>query len=386
MVVVQFALAFILVDGAALMLQSLREATSFQELAEPEQILVAGYLQPQERGENLFLSDPFLEELLQRVRGLPGVREVGAATTLPLQSLWTSDILPEGQSYDPDADLPSAHMIPVSPGYFTAMGIDLLQGRELAPEDLTDGALGVVVNQTFATRHWPGESALGKRVQANAPADPWLEATVIGVVEDVRQRGLEAETEGGMYLPFFPPFQPNRWLAIRTAGDPMALTSALRQILSELDPYRPITRIMTGQDLYQRGARGRASTTRIFGIFALVAMALAAAGTFGVMNFFVGQKLREMGIRVALGARRGKVVWLVLRVGLILSAIGTGIGLLGVLCLSRVLQSLLYGVGALNPLFMVTAGFCLSLVAVSASGLPALRASRANPVEVIRAE
>jgi putative ABC transport system permease protein len=386
MVVVQFALAFILVDGAVLMVQSLREATAYQELAEPERVLVAGYLQPQERGEEIFLSDPFLEELLQRVRGLPGVREVGAATTLPFENLWTSDLLAEGQEYDPDTDVRSTHMIPVSPGYFDAMGIGLLRGRDLAPEDMSEGTLGVVVNETFASQRWPGENALGKRIQANAPADPWFEAVVVGVVEDVRQYGLEAPPEGGLYLPFFPPFQPNRWMAIRTAGDPLALVPALRRTFSELDPNRPITQVFTGQDLYESESRGRSATTRIFGIFALVALSLAAAGTFGVMSFFVGQKIREMGIRVALGAKRSEVVWLVLRVSLALAAVGTGIGLLGVWGVSGVLQSLLYGVGALNPVVMVCAGFSLALVAVTASGLPALRASRADPVEVMKAE
>ncbi len=386
MVVVQFALAFVLVDVAVLMVQSLRKATAYQELAEPEQVLVAGYLQPHERGEEILIPDPLLEELLDKVRRLPAVRAAGATTTLPLQGRWTSDQLPEGQEYDPDANVPSTHMIPVSPGYFDAMGIELLRGRDLTRADLTEGAIGVVVNQAFAARSWPGESALGKRIRANAPTDPWLEAVVVGVVEDVRQRGLETAAEGAMYVPFFPSFQQDRWVAIRTAGDPLALVPALRRTLSELDSNRPITRIMTGEDLYATMARGRSATTRIFGVFALVALALAAAGTFGVMSFFVGQKIREMGIRLALGARRREVVWLVLRMGLVLAVVGTGVGLLGVWGVSGVLQSLLYGVGAINPLFMAAAGLCLGLVALTATGIPALRASRADPVEVMRAE
>jgi predicted permease len=386
LVVAQFAMAFVLVHVAVLMVQSLREATAHQELAEPDRVLVAGYLQPRERGENLILPDPFLEELLGRVRGLPGVTEAGATTTLPLGGLWTSDILAEGEDYDPDVEVPSTHMNPVSPGYFDAMGIRLLAGRDLAPEDLTEGALGVVVNQTFASQRWAGENALGKRIQANAPSDPWLEATVVGVVEDVRQRGLEAPAEAGMYLPFFPPFQPSRWLALRTAGDPLSLVTPLRETFSELDPHRPITQVFTGQDLYEAGSRSRSATTRIFGLFALVALTLAAAGTFGVMSFFVGQRLREMGIRVALGASRGEVVWLVLRISLVLAVVGIGIGLIGVLGASGLLQSLLYGVRSLDPTFMVTAGLCLALVAVAAGGIPALRACRADPVEVMKAE
>ena len=386
MVMAQLALAFVLVDGAGLMLQSLRKATALQELNDPGQVLVAGYRQPGEEGEELFLPDPFLEELLRRVRGLPGVREAGAATTLPLEGLWTSDILAEGEAYDPDTDVPSTHMVPASPGYFRAMGIRILAGRDLAPEDLTEGALGVVVNEAFVARHWPGEDPLGKRIRGNAPSDPWLEAVVVGMVEDVRQSGLEIPAESGMYLPFFPPFQTSRWLAIRTDGDPLSLVPTLRQTLSELDPYRPLTQVFTAQDLYERAARGRSSTTLIFGMFALVALALAAAGTFGVMSFSARQRFREMGVRVALGATRGEVVWLLLRMGLSLSVVGAGIGLLGVLGASRILESLLYGVGTLNPVFMVASGVSLGLVAAAASGLPAFRASRVDPVEVIRSE
>jgi putative ABC transport system permease protein len=386
MVVVQFALAFILVDGAGLMLQSLREATQYRELAEPERVLVAGYLQTSEPNERIIQRDPFLEDLVVRARALPGVTEAGGTTTLPLRSSWTSDLLAEGEEYDPDAVVPSTHMNPVSPGFFSAMGIRLLQGRDLAPEDMTEGALGVVVNETFATQRWPGESALGKRIWANAPADPWLEAVVVGVVEDVRQRSLEIAAEPGMYLPFIPPFQPNRWLVIRTAGDPLAVVPTLREAFSELDPNRPLTRIFTGRDLYESAARSRMATTRIFGIFALVALSLAAAGTFGIMSYFVGQKLREMGIRIALGARPGDVVWLVLKVGLFLSIVGAGVGVVGFWGVSGVLQSLLYGVGAMNPILMAGSCLCLGLAAVAAAGLPALRASRTHPVEVMKAE
>jgi ABC-type antimicrobial peptide transport system permease subunit len=189
-----------------------------------------------------------------------------------------------------------------------------------------------------------------------------------------------------MYLPFFPPSQRNRWLTIRTAGDPLALVPTLRQEFSRLDAHRPLTRIFTGTDLYQSAALSRRATTRIFGIFALVALSLAAAGTFGIMNFFVGQKLRDIGIRLALGARPAEVVWLVLRVGLFLSIVGAGVGLVGFWGVSGALQSQLYGVGAKNPILMAVSLLCLGLAAVAAAGLPALRASRTHPVEVMRTE
>lgn len=386
MVVVQFALAFVLVDAAVLMLESLREVTSIQELEDPGQVLVAGYTNPPGRSDEIFTRDPFLEELLRQVRGLPGVRAAGATTTLPLQGLWSSDLLPEGKDYDPDADVPSTHMIPVSPGYFDAMGIELLRGRDLEPADLDQGAVGVVVNEAYAARSWPGENPLEKRIRANAPAEPWLEARVVGMVKNVRERGLEAPPEATLYLPFFPSFQQSRWVAMRVSGDPLALVPAFRETFSDLDPNRPVTRVFTAQELYSSMARGRSTTTRLLGLFALLSLSLAAAGNFGVMSFFVGQRLREMGIRMALGAGRKAVVWPVMRVGLSLAALGTGVGILGVWGVAGVLQSLLYGVGATDLLFIVLAGAAMGLVASTATAFPALRASRADPVDVMRAE
>ncbi|MFC1575832.1 ADOP family duplicated permease [Gemmatimonadota bacterium] len=386
MVVVQFALTFVLADGAALMLRSLWEATGNQELTEPGQVLVAGYLHPQERGEEIILPDPFLDRFLERVRGLPGVKTAGATTTLPLMGSWTNDVLPEGRDYDPDADVRPTQMTPVTPMYFEAMGIELLRGRDLLPEDLSEGTLGVVVNQSFAQQSWPGESPLGKRIRDNSSTEPWFDAVVVGVVEDVRQNGLEARAEPGIFLPFFPPFQPNRWVALRAEGDPRILIPALRQVLTELDPHRPLTQVFTGTDIYESMARERRSTTRLMGLFALVALSLVAAGTYGVMSFLVGQRTKEMGIRVALGAARREVVWMVLRLGLGLAAVGIGIGLLGVWAVSGVLESLLFGVGALNPIFMVAAGLSLGLVACMATGLPALRATRLDPLLSLKSE
>jgi predicted permease len=386
MVVVQFALAFVVVDVAVLMLQSLQQVTLYQELHEPGKVLVAGYVEPGDRNDEMFLRDPFLEELVRQTRGLPGVREAGATTTLPFRGLWSSDLLPEGRDYDPNGDVPSTQMIPVSPGYFGAMGIELLRGRDLTPADLSEGSVGVVINEAYAVRSWPGEDPLGKRIRANAPADPWLQAVVVGVVEDVRQRGLEGVADAALYLPFFPSFQHNRWVAIRADGDPLALASAFREAFARLDPHRPITQVFTGEDLYSSMARGRSATTRLYGLCALFSLILAAAGTFGVMSFFVGLKLREIGIRVALGANRRKVVWSILRMGLALAALGTALGLLGVWGAAGVLESLLYGVGATDPLFMAMAGLAMGLTALSATGIPALRASRADPVEVMKAE
>jgi hypothetical protein len=266
------------------------------------------------------------------------------------------------------------------------MGIDMVLGRDLRAEDLAEGNVGVVVNEALVLRSWPGQNPLGKRIRDYSADDPWFEAVVVGVVEDVRQYGLESKPEPEAYLPFFPYFQPDRWMAVRTEGDPRALVQPLRQTLAELDPHRPLTQMLTGADLYEALARGRRVTTRLIGIFALVAFGLLAAGTFGVMSFLVEQRTQEMGIRIAMGADRMHVVWQVLRTGLALAAVGIVIGLLGLWGLSGIVQSLLYEAEALSPTVMVVAALALVAVAASASGLPAVRATRADPVEVMRVE
>jgi putative ABC transport system permease protein len=387
MIVVQVALTFVLADGAVLMLQSLWQATGTRELDDPEHVLMAGYLQPQGGSEEILQPDPFLEQLLERMRSLPGVRGAGATTRLPFQgSGWTSGLLPEGRDYDPDVDVAATHMTPVSPGYFEAMGIDLLRGRDLQAGDLEEGNIGVVVNQAVVDRNWPGESPLGKRIRENAPEDPWLEAVVVGVAENVRQYGLESTPEPEVYLPFFPAFAPNRWITLRTEGDPRDLVPALRQAMAEMDPYRPIPLVFTGAERYELLSRGRRVTTRLIGIFALVALALVAAGTYGVMGFLVEQRTQELGIRMALGANRADLVWQVLRSGLALAAAGIAVGALGLWAVSGVVQSLLFRAEALSPTVMVVTASTLVVVAVLASGLPATRAARADPVETMRAK
>jgi len=249
--IAQFALTFVLTCGAGLMLQSLWNATGFSELQEPDQVLIASYSRITGSREEIILADPFLDQLLERLRGIPGVRQVGASTRLPLQSGWTANVLPQGHTYDPqDSDLPPSYIVCASPGYFGAMGIDLLQGRDLLPQDLSEGSLGIVVNRTFAEQFWPGQSPLGKRAQGGFSSEPWFDGVVVGVVEDVRQMSLEGETGAEVYLPFFPGFQESRRIAIRAEGNPMDLVALVRAELSELDPHQPLAQVFTAADLY----------------------------------------------------------------------------------------------------------------------------------------
>ncbi len=329
--------------------------------------------------------DPLLDQLLERVRTLPGVRSAGATARLPLQGGWTAGILTESQDYDPEVDGGYVNVVCASPGYVEAVGMNLIRGRDLSRQDMNEGNLGALVNRTLAEAAWPGESPLGKRIRAN-DRDPWFEATIVGMVDDVRQNGLESPVEPVVYFSFFPFFQPNRWVVVRTEGDPLTLVPALREQLAELDPHLPINRVLTGADLYDSMATQRRFTTRLIGLFALVALCLVTAGTYGVMAFMVRQRSHEMGVRAALGANRNRIISLVLSRSLHLAFAGIGLGLLGAFLASGVVGSLLYGVGPLNISFLAGAAAFMVLVAICAALVPGLRAVRIDPVEVMRAD
>ena len=242
------------------------------------------------------------------------------------------------------------------------------------------------INRTFAERSWPGQSPLGKRIQGGFSDDPWFVGEVVGVVEDVRQMSLEAEPEAEVFLPFLPGFQEDRWLAIRAEGDPMDLVAGLRAELGERDPHQPLARVFTAVDLYDDAATSRRFSTLLIGLFAIVALCLVSAGTYGVTAFMVRQRNREVGIRIAMGADRKKILRLVLGQSLRIAMAGIVLGLLGTAAASGLVGSLLYGVGALDPRALAAAAFFLVLVAVGATLVPAVRAVRIDPVEAMRNE
>jgi len=384
-IIAQLALTFVLTSGAGLMLQSLWNATGSGELHGPEQVLIAAYSRDSGRGEEIIITDPFQDQLLERVRALPGVLSAGATTRLPLQTGWTAGIMPEGHTHEPEeANRYFTYIGCASPDYLGALGVDLLQGRDLLPQDSMQGSLGVLVNRTYAEQAWPEESPLGKRVQGGFTADPWFEAAVVGVFDDVRQNGLEEGTEPEIYLPFFPGFQRSRYLAIRTEGDPMALVSALRSELADLDPHVPLASVSTAADIYDSAATSRRFSTLLIGLFAIIAVCLVTAGTYGATAFLVRQRNHEVGIRIALGADHTRVLGLVLGQSFRMVLAGIALGLLGTAAASSIIGSLLYGIGPLDPVALALAALFLLLVVLAATLVPAIRAVRVDPVEAMR--
>ncbi len=264
------------------------------------------------------------------------------------------------------------------------MQIPLLKGRLLLPEDSASAATGVVVNQALADEAWPGEDPLGKRFSFDDDPPNWL--TVVGVVGDVRQWGPEQGAHGQAYFPFTKGWTTASYLTVRTAGDPSAIVPRIREAILAVDPAQPPADVQTMSARVERTFAQRRFYTTLIGLFALAALFLAAAGVYGTVSYFVARRVRELGIRIALGAGGSGIMALVVRRGFRLAIWGVGIGLLGVWASTKVLEGVVYGIRALDVLTLVGGCVTLALVAVAASTLPALRAVRVPPVIALRSE
>jgi putative ABC transport system permease protein len=334
----------------------------------------------------------FYNELLSRIETLPGVKSAAVTTNLPLYAQGNSiGVSIEGRP-DPapgQGKRPSVTTRVVSPHYFETMGISLLQGRGFSVQDKVDSPAVALVSETMARRFWPDQDPTGRRLTPGSPTstDPndWI--TVIGVVKDVRQFELVSEARPQMYLSYVQAgfFAPND-LVVRTDLDPLSLASAVRRAVWEVDKDQPVSKIRTMEEIVSESVARQRFSMMLLGVFAALALALAAVGIYGVMSYSVAQRTREFGIRMALGAQRSDVLKLAVGQGLKLVLVGIAIGLGAAFLLTRVMSSLLFGVSATDPLTFITISLVLVGVAVLASFIPALRATKIDPMVALRYE
>jgi len=276
----------------------------------------------------------------------------------------------------------------ISPRYFETMGIPLLKGRAFTEEDKAESPAVIVISETTARQFWPGEDALGKQLKIGFPSNSenkWL--TVIGVVKDVRQYELVVEPKPQMYLPFTQAnfFEP-RALVVKTNLEPLSLAATVRKTVWEIDRDQPVSNIASMENIVSNSVARQRFSMLLLGIFASLALVLAAVGIYGVMSYSVAQRTPEIGIRMALGAQRGDVLKLTIGQGLRLVVTGVIIGLAAAFVLSRVMSSLLFGISPTDPLTFITISLVLVSVAILASYIPALRASRVDPMFALRYE
>jgi predicted permease len=327
----------------------------------------------------------FWDRLTARFATLPGVDAVGLVSCPPLGCHWGNFFAPEGRApLKPGEANPVVLQRPASPGYFKAMGVRLLKGRFLEEQDAAGDRYVAVVNETFAKTLWPGvNDPVGKRFKnAGNPKAPWI--TVVGLAGDVKHYGLERPMRPGIYFPLTVGRFNTMTVVIRTASDPGAFTTTARATLRELDPELPMFRVRTMEEALRRSMAQRATYSWLLGIFACTALALALGGSYGVTSYLVSQRTREIGIRVALGARSADIVRAVLRRGLVSVGAGVAVGVAASFGVVRLLADLLFGVSPNDPAILAAATALLFVLALVANWLPARRAARVDPMRSLR--
>jgi putative ABC transport system permease protein len=390
LVVADVALALVLLAGAGLMLKSIARLLGVHPGFSAEHVLtmelsVFGPLYYGDDGDARVVAT--YAGIIARVQALPGVQAAGASSMLPLAG--DSDrygIRVQDKPIANPAESPSAYRYGVTPGYLEAMGIPLRRGRLLQPGDTAAAQPVVLVNETFARRIWPGEDPLGKFVQMGEPTRPWR--MVVGVVGDVRHAGLDEPEQLQFYAP------EAQWmyaasqmtLAVRTELDPLAAAAAVRHAVWSVENNVRISRVAQMRQVIHDSFGQRTFAATLLGLFAAVALLLAALGIYGVMAHIATQRTAEIGIRMALGAQRADVLRLMLGYALRWVAAGALLGVAGALALTRTLQSLLFGVQATDPATLIAVVFAVGLLALFASWAPARRASRVDPMMALRYE
>jgi putative ABC transport system permease protein len=390
LVIAQIALALMLVNAALLLFLSFRNVAREPQGFDTDEVLAISLQISGPGYDTLEARNTFWGRLLERLRTAPGVTAVGVTTKLPTLGGTNGSVLTEGETYDPEERHPLVELSFATPGYFEAMGINIVRGRNFEAGELvtpTSEVLEgpVIVNQAFAQRYWPDADPIGQRIRANSEEPDWY-ATVVGVAEDCRQWGLLYPTLPERYHPITAVERTNNYLVLRSAGDPTALTQLVRSAVAELDPQLPLGDVRTMADIIGQRMQSRRLYTLLIGLFTLIAVVLATAGTYGVMSFRVNQRTHEIGVQMALGAARSQVMRHFLRQGLRLTLSGGIIGFFMLFFGVTIISSMIYGISPLQILTLLAGIVLLGTVVVAAMLVPALRATRVDPMEALRAE
>ncbi|HYH95617.1 ABC transporter permease [Hyalangium sp.] len=399
LVVSQVALAIILLVGASLLAKSFFLVRGVPPGFDAREVLTMKLPLPEGPYGRPEALEAFAETLMARVRALPKVQAVGFAFTLPLEAGIRLDLTVEGRP--PAADTTGhglMHYRPVASGYFDALKIELVRGRLLNDRDRHGGKPVALINEAAARRYWPGEEPLGQRISLGRSipqiADP-EPREIIGVVSDVRELGLHEEPQpivyvplGQMPAPFLARFMRlfPQSILVRSSGELGPLAEAVTREAWTVNPALPVTGVMSLETILSRSMDPRRFNTLLLGLMAGLALVLAAVGLYGVLSYRVNQRTREIGVRMALGATRGAVVWLVVRQGMSAAGVGAVLGLWGASELTWLLDQLLYGVSPVDPGVFLAAPAVLMGVALVATWLPAFRASRVDPMVALRSE
>ena len=399
LVVAQVALSLILLAGAGLMIRSFVKLQKLDLGFESEHVLTAqiflpgnrypvdpGQFRPTPPGATPQLSKPaaFYSQLIETLATTPGLESIGAVSSLPLNPVGIDYDLPvivEGRPKARVGEEPQADFRMATADYFRAMRIELKSGRLFTEFDGPDTAPVMIINDTMASRMFPGEDPIGKRVLLyGRPRE------IVGVVASVKHHGFSRDARPEMVLPSRQFQLGGMTIVARSRLEPSVLGTAIIRAVHAIDPELPVSRVRTMEEFQSASVAQPRFTALLLAGFALLAMSLALVGVYGVMSYAVSQRTREIGVRIALGADRQDVVWMVVRHGLALAGIGIAIGLLGALVGTRLIESLLFGVSATDPITFVAAVVALGTASAAATCVPALRAARVAPLTALRCE
>jgi predicted permease len=392
LVAAQIALALVLLVDSGLMLKSFRKLSDVDPGLDPQGVLSAQIDLPPAEYRDTAAIFRFIDRLLEGVRAQPGVSEAGVVFPLPLSGMDSSSgYRIEDFPPSPGQVQPRLANRFATQETFSALGIPLVSGRLFGPLDPLHQTPEVVVSRAVAERFWPGQSALGKRLTASSPGKgPWY--TIVGVVGDVRDQGLHEKPVEAVYFPMLRRSDGMDWapssfsLVVRGRLDPSGLAMPLRETVKSIDPNLPLSHIEPLEEVVVRSMQRTSFTMFLLILAAAVAMFLGAVGLYGVISYVVSQRTREIGVRMALGATRGRISRMILGEGMTITLLGITFGIAGAVVLTRLLRALLFGVSPLDLETFVEVSVLLALVALCASWVPASRAAVTEPLEAIRYE
>jgi putative ABC transport system permease protein len=393
LVVSEFALALTLLTGAGLAIHTFWNLRRLDLGIRKDHVLTFGLPVPNGRLASADQVNAFYKQLIEKIQALPGVEQVAASTGLPLEG--TNFGMPFTVAGKPASDpssRPGAGFQMATPGYYPAFGIQIIKGRAFTEEDSASGAHVAMVNENFVRRFLGGADPLTQRVIVEqlipgvTKLGPPIEWQIVGVFHNVKTGNLRNANFAEIDVPFWQSPWPQASISVRTFNDPAGMSKTLAAVVQSLDPDLPISDVRTMDEILDRTLSGDRFATTLLGTFAAVALILASLGIYGVMAFAVAQRTHEIGLRMALGAGPSRVLRLVVGEGMMLTALGLGIGLAGSYFVARAMQAELYGVGSIDPLVLGAVAIVLSATALLACYVPARRAMRVDPMVALRYE
>jgi putative ABC transport system permease protein len=384
LVISEVALALVLLVCAGLMIRSFLRLQQVSPGFNPSNALAVAVSLPGKKYPEGDQQAAFFTQLVEKVAALPTVQAVGVTQSLPIQSDYVLGFNIQGRPPDPPGEDVSTNYYAVSPDYFKAMGIPLLRGRLFTELDRKDAPRVAVINETMAKKFFPDEDPIGKHINVTNGPERFRE--IVGIVSDVKQYGLDQPTTAQTYEPYLQTPFSGMTLIVRTEGNPTNLSAAIRDQVLAVDKDQPVSRIRPLDQIVSDSVSKQRFSMTLLGVFAVLALILAAVGLYGVMSYAVTQRTHEIGIRMALGASAGDVLRLVVGQGMMLALIGIGIGLIASFGLTRVMASLLFGVSATDPMTFIAISVVLAGVTLVACAVPARRALKVDPMIALRYE